>query len=1545
MNEAAESSMIAVVGLAGRFPGADSPEELWCNLRSGVEAVSFFSPEELLASGVAPDLCTHPRYVPARGTLRDVRSWDAAFFGFSPREAELLDPQQRLFLECAWEALESAGYDPIRFAGRIGVYAGASTSSYWIHNLRAALDPRDPSSSFQVLISNDKDYLPTRVSFLLDLRGPSVGVQTACSTSLVAVHQACQSLLALECDMALAGGVSISVPDKVGYLFQPEGIMSEDGHNRSFDARGTGSVFGDGVGIVLLKRLEDALVDGDCIHAVIRGSAVNNDGSLKVGYTAPSVDAQSEVVAEALAVARVDPATVTYVEAHGSATPLGDPIEVTALTQAFRLRTQRVGYCALGAVKSNLGHLYTASGVASLIKTVLALRHGEIPPSLNFATPNPAIDFAGSPFFVNTELRQWKAAGGAPRRAGVSSLGIGGTNAHMVLEEAPPPEPSGPARPWQLLPLAARTGTALESATANLARFLREHPEAPLPDIAWTLQTGRRAFAHRRVAVCRSRDEAALLLETLDPAGVFTHEHEPGARLVAFLLPGMGEQYPGMGRELYREEPAFRAAIDRCAEWLRPLLGTDLREALYPAGEEGDADEIGLDLRRLLRRDGGAGAAARLLDDTRFAHPAVFAVEYALATLWKEWGIVPQAMLGHSLGEYVAACLAGVFSLEDALTLVAERARRIAELPGGAMLAVPLSERDLRPLLGDALSLAAVNGPTLSVAAGPVGEIEELERELEGFGIASARLRAAHAFHSSLMQPLTEPLMDLLRSVRLQAPSIPYLSNVTGTWITAVQATDPRYWAEHLCRPVRFEPGLRELLRDPAHLLLEVGPGQSLGSFVRQHPDCGDGRVVLPSLRPAALHEADLPFLLRTLGRLWLAGAEVDWAGFHAHERRRRVPLPTYPFERQTYWIEARRSQERTGTPRDLDDLERKSDPADWFYLPVWRETAVRRAAAVDRDGGWLLFVDELGLGSRLAGELRRQGARVITVAAGDRFAATGQETYEVAPGRREDYDQLLAALRSAGRLPGRIVHLWHVTGERPLVPAPEAGFASLLLLVQALVDHGDVRADLAVISDGLQSVTGAEILQPEKALLLGPCIVAPLESPGLTCRSIDLTLSSGTPDALLASLLAELTGDAVEQQVGLRGGRRWVRAFEPVRLNAEEAGRAPLRDGGVYLITGGLGGLGLALAEDLARTCRARLALLGRSGAPEGSPAAQRVQALRARGTEVLVLRADVADEAAVRAAVAETLGHFGALHGVVHAAGLPGAGLIQRKTLEEAAAVLAPKVRGILALERALEGVDLDFLALFSSITAWSGGGPGQVDYCAASAFLDAFARSRSAAGRPVVSIDWGEWRWDAWGGSLAALEPELAELFRENRRKYGIAFDEGTEAFRRILGRGLSQVLVVTQDLDGFLALSRTFTAARVLERIEKGRAAKPIHPRPALGTSYIAPRNAEERRMAALWEEMLGIDRVGIHDNFFDLGGNSLLGISLISRLQKEFQAEVARHVLYEAPTVALLVERISGGGGTALDEWRDRGEKRRSRPRQPRWDTPVREELS
>ena len=893
MNDEQPLEGIAIVGMAGRFPGAESVEEFWANLVAGRESISFFNDDELASSGLdAAELKRRGQYVAARGVLKDADCFDAAFFGVNPKEAEVMDPQQRVFLEACWGALERTGYAPDKMAGAVGVFAGASSNTYVHHALEPRPELMELVGSEMVMFGNDKDYLTTRVAYKLGLKGPALNVATACSTSLVAVGQACQSLLMFQCDVALAGGVSVRVPQQRGYYYDEGNIGSPDGHTRTFDAKAEGTTFSNGVGVVVLKRLEDAVKDGDQIYAVIKGVGLNNDGSQRVSFGAPGVEGQSEAVAMAQALASVDPETITYVEAHGTATPLGDPIEVAGLTKAFRMGTQAKQFCAIGSVKSNIGHLDAAAGVAGLIKTALALHNKIIPASLHFTKPNPKLEIEKTPFYVNASLQEWRSKGDAPRRAGISSFGSGGTNAHLVLEEAPVTELSGPSRPWQLLMLSAKTADALERATQNLSEHLKtiaarnEGPQqlSELADAAFTLQTGRSEFPHRRVMACADAAEGALSLEAKDPKRVFTYHQKLVDPPVVFMFPGQGAQYAGMGAELYRTEPTFRAEVDRCAELLKPELRADIREVMFPA-------------------EGANKKSDELLKQTRFTQPALFVIEYALAKLWMSWGIKPSAMIGHSVGEYVAGCLAGVFTLDDALTLIARRAALVQAQQGGAMLAIRLPEKEVLALLNPQLAIAAINSPNLCVVSGSNEAIAELEEELAKKKIAARRLQTSHAFHSPMMEPVLAPFTELLRKIKFGEPQIPYVSNVTAKWITPAEAKSPEYWAGHVRQTVRFADGVAELMKDSKHVLLEVGPGQTLSTLARQHPSKANEQTVLASL--AMTGEQEPHGLLDTLGRLWMNGVSVDWKQFYADERRRRAVLPTYPFERKRYWPES----------------------------------------------------------------------------------------------------------------------------------------------------------------------------------------------------------------------------------------------------------------------------------------------------------------------------------------------------------------------------------------------------------------------------------------------------------------------------------------------------------------------------------------------------------------------------------------------------------------------------------------------------------------
>jgi acyl transferase domain-containing protein len=1363
---------VAVIGLAVRFPGADSPEALWRNLRDGVESIRLLTEEELLAAGVSRKKLSRPNFVRAWGDLPDIDRFDAAFFGINPLDAAVMDPQHRAFLEVAWEALEDAGGAADGSDASIGVFAGSGMNAYMAYNLLSRPELVASRGEFAIRTNgNDMDFLTTRASYLLDLRGPAVSIQTACSTSLVAVHFACQSLIGGECDVALAGGVTIALPQLRGYLHREGDILSPDGHCRAFDASAAGTVFGSGVGLVVLKPLNDAVRDGNRVRAVIRGSAINNDGASKVGYTAPSVPGQAAVVAEALEVADAAADSISYVEAHGTGTAIGDPIEVAGLTKAFRAQTSRRGFCALGSLKTNVGHLDTASGVAGLIKVILSLENRRIPPSLHFESPNPNIDFEASPFYVNSRLTDWTAEG-MPRRAGVSSLGVGGTNAHVIVEEAPELPESGPSRSWQLVTLSAKTRAALDAGSARLSRHIGRHPEQELADVAYTLAVGRRAFGHRRFAVCHDADHAQAALEGREPERLLTSVSPATDPGVFFMFPGGGAQYANMGLGVYRDEPRFREFVDECLEILRTSCSNDVGAFLL-----GD--------------DGIGGGPAHMLEEPSKALPALFTIEHSLARLWQSWGVEPAAMIGHSLGEYAAACLAGVFTLRDALALVTERGRLMETLSDGAMLSIPLTEREAEGHLPEGLSLAAINAPSLCVASGAAHLIEQLERSLSAAGVEASRLHIAVAAHSALVEPILGDMRRLLSRLALAAPRIPFVSNVTGTWITEQEARDPEYWVRHLRSPVRFSDGLKTLLGDEARALLEVGPGRTLTALARQHTRT-DGTPVaaLQSMRHPRDERPDMACLLDTVGRLWLAGARIDWKSFYGRERRRPVSLPTYAFQRERYWIDP-------GQPHDSaveagDAEERRQDLADWFYVPVWKETPpVTNGSVRGEAGTWLVFDDPGGVGSRLA---RRLGKSAVVVQAGSEFRKISDDTYAIAPGRPEDYVRLLKDLAKSARVPRRIAHLWNLTPE----PDVDAAFHSLVHLAQALGEEDLAHpVHIGVVSSEMQQVSCEPHVAPAKALLLGPCKVIPREFQNLTCSSIDvdvLPAEGPEEDRLLGQLLAELSSPSRDDVVAYRGRRRWVLSYEPLRLEAGSSSDCLLRQRGTYLITGGLGELALAAAVPLAETWKANLVLVGRAPLDGTSRSMSAVRSLEARGATVLVFSADVTDLDAMRNVVRRTVERFGGIDGVIHAAGVLADGAIQTKTRETAAKVLAPKVKGTLVLDEVLEDVRSrdpgkpDFVALFSSITAVVGIA-GQVDHAAANAFLDAFARRQAASGGPhTVSINWGPWQ-EIGQAAKGATHPLIDDCTSDpaGRRTYTrrLSADEWLLAEHRVKG----------------------------------------------------------------------------------------------------------------------------------------------------------------
>jgi acyl transferase domain-containing protein/acyl carrier protein len=1418
---------IAVIGMAGRFPNAVDTRSFWENLKNGIEGIAFFSEDELSQEGYSSPLLENAPYVRAKGVMEGIEYFDAVFFDYSSREAELMDPQMRIFHELCWEAMEDAGYAPTVFKGLVGLYAGAAHNHHWIGLSAFSGKTRDLGqwASDQLV---DKGYLTMRVSYKLNLKGPSYTMYTACSTSLAAVHLGCQAILNGECDMALTGGITITLPNKIAYLYQEGMILSPDGHCRAFDVEAGGTVAGNGAGVVLLKRLEDSLADNDHIYAVIKGSALNNDGFRKSGFTAPSVEGQVEAIRTAQKVAGVQPESISYIETHGTGTTIGDPIEVEALTIAFN--TPKKNFCALGAVKSNIGHLDAAAGIAGFIKTVLALVHRQIPPSMHYNRPNPQIDFANSPFYVNTQLKEWKSET-YPLRAGVSSFGIGGTNAHVILEESPRDHFSpagsrkqGEGRKFSLVLLSAKKESTLQQITVNLVNYMKEkstNPGQNLADIAYTLQVGREAFKYRKALTAADMEEAIQLLsDAADPSSPGTAQVREGSARdktrPVFMFSGQGAQYVNMGRDIYETERVFREEMDRCFEILKPLMDCDIKEILYPRPgcRGGVQDPPGPGNSPLERGAPQGRGVSSDINQTQITQPLIFAFEYAMAKLLVQWGIEPYAMIGHSIGEYAAACLSGVFSLEDALKLVALRGKLMQQMPPGAMLSVTLPEEELMPILQQHphLSLAAVNAPSLCVVSGQEQAVDAIENQLRQQGSQCRRLHTSHAFHSQMMDPMLKPYQQAVNQISLKKPCLPFISNLSARWISIEQAQSPAYWVEHVRQTVRFRDGLTPLLEDPHTIFIEMGPGRGLATFVQKHHRKKDEHIIINLVKHPKEDSPDNYYLVNKIGRLWLYGVAIDWQGFYADEQRQRVSLPTYPFERKLYQLEGdpRLFSGEVGVKTEatwLTDIKKKPDPAEWLYVPSWKRTP---DPAPEPEPGnpedWLIFTDrpdgENGTtGSYLLERLKqaRPRDRFTRVETGTGFGTISPGNsdliFTVNPRQENDYQALIAELEKQQRLPRRIIHLWNLspgnTGKQEQEWAENyemyeyRGFYSLIYLAKAIGGEGiGETIKIIVVTDNMQEVSGEETLCPPKAMVMGPVRVIPLETPNLHCRSIDVLLppaGSRQEKTLVERLALEFMAETPDSVIAYRHHYRWVQSFEPLppASSPTAAGeKVPLlKDGGVYLITGGLGGIGLELTRHLAKKVKAKFILLSRTALPQREEwqnwldnhnytdkTSSRIRKIRelealAAGTEIMAASADVCDYQQVQTVIDRAEKKWGKINGVIHAAGIPGGGMVQLKTPGIAEKVLAPKVQGTLVLDKILTGHPLDFFVLFSSINSIV---PmfGQVDYFSANAFLDAFSHYKNSQDT-IVCLDIN---WDTWQGVGMAVE--AAQQWRDRR-----------------------------------------------------------------------------------------------------------------------------------------------------------------------------------
>lgn len=1400
MSRKYEGLEIAIIGMSAQFPDSDSFRHFWQNLTDGKEMLKEFTKEELLQRGVPASEVENEFFVNREGVVNNKDCFDNAFFDYTPHEAAMMDPQIRLMHENCWRALEDAGYASATENVKIGLFAGASDNETWRAYLYTAGDSAvDPL--FKTNISRP-GFMCTLVSHKLNLRGPSIFVDTACSTSLAAVHLACRSLLTKECTLALAGGVTINTHLSKGYVYQKEGIKSIDGHTRAFDANASGTGGGEGIGMVVLKRLNEAIRDRDHIYAIIKSTAANNDGSNKVGYTAPSVKGQSDCIKMAHKLGGVEPESISYIETHGTATRLGDVVEIRALNEAFK-KNGGINTCAIGSVKTNIGHLDRAAGIAGVIKTALSIYNKQIPASLFFDGPNPEIDFADGPFYVNARSTPWN---NKLLRAGISSFGIGGTNVHAILEEPPYAEAGDAGREFKLLAISARTENSLINYINELKEFVLKNPQLDLADMSYTLLAGRKHFEYRKSIEFKDREELLNILNSGRLKENITKSRIKGNSIV-FMFSGLGTQYAGMCSELYENEQLFKQELDNCFGLVKTITGIELKASNEEAMFQFDIGQY-----------------------------LIFAIEYALAKMLMHWGVKPAAMIGYSFGEYVAACIAGVFSLEDAIKIIHKRGELIKALPQGGLLSVPLTAKELQPLLSDDISLAIDNGSSC-VVSGAEAAIVSFEKKIMENRLMCLRIRSAHALHSHEMEPVLNEFEQYLSTIKLNVPEIPYISNVTGDWIKVNEPVDPKYWGRHLRHTVQFSKGVEKLVEKDKLIYIEIGPGNEISTLVNRYLETkSDSTRAINIIRPSGSKSTDSKYLLNKLGKLWSMGVSIDWNLYYSTQKRRRVSLPTYSFEHTRYLAEINPFAGLT----ELSVNQKKEKLTDWFYQIVWKQSLWLPGRKISyKEKTVLVFAEHAGLADQLKTYLSEQGANVI-------FAT--------------DPESIFADLYAAGNVPEYVFHCLCFDG----ADHHARGYESLLAITRGFNAYfANHSLQINVIGNGWYNLLGNETIVPAKSTALGALKVIAQELPHINCRAIEVT--DVTP-----VLLSELSYDSTDKEVAIRGSKRYIKDFEKVSFEAPKA--ASFKHKGTYLITGANGGMGRTFSQYLTEHYNANLVLIGRSAAP-------------ADLINSIYIQSDISDADKITEGIQLAEQQFGAINGIIHTAGLADHyGLILRRSREDDNKILSPKVQGTQVLQDIFKNKPLDFFVNCSSLAATLG--PiGHVAYTAGNLYQDACAEANNTA-YPVISIQWTNMK--EVGMSMPAVQ-HMSPAEQEEIFKLSISPADAIQILEAALYLKIPTPVISTTDLKELIR--KGAPNARDVESFLENEIAEKKE-RPDLSSDYIEPASATEIKLANLFANYFGISKIGIEDDFFELGGDSLKAMVLLRRIAKEFNTDIS-----------------------------------------------------
>ncbi|HET9866803.1 MAG TPA: beta-ketoacyl synthase N-terminal-like domain-containing protein [Nitrospira sp.] len=1506
MNDSPETAVehIAIIGMAGRFPSAGNVDEFWERVRRGEDCISHYSREEMIDAGYPADLVDSSYFVPAHGELADADKFDAEFFGYTAREAEVIDPQHRILLECAVTAMEDAGVVPGGHE-RIGVVAGQNLSTYFLRNILWRTDLIATMGTHQVVLGNDKDYLSTRLAYKLNLNGPCYTLQTGCSTSLVAVHYAVQDLLTYNADVMLAGGVTVNSPIKSGYTYVSDGINSPDGRCRAFDHAANGTVGGDGVALVVLKRLEDAQADRNHIHAVILGSAVNNDGATKLGFTAPSVSGQAECIAEAIRVADIDPETVGFVEGHGTATSLGDPVEIKGLTRAYRKFTAAQGYCGLGSVKSNIGHLDSAAGVAGLIKAVQAVKAAEVPATVNFVQPNPATELDSSPFYVSAETVPWPRRL-TPRRAGVSSLGLGGTNVHVIIQQAPmaSPSPDDDGGP-QLLTLSAKTPSALNRSLANLRAYLSDDPHVPLADVAWTLQSGRMAYPIRYAIAAEDHADAMAQLRDI-PDGA-TKSVDDVTPPLAFVIPGHGTYAPGLAAGLYRRHAAFTDAVDTCIAAAEPLELGELKRALQdPSHTE---------------------------PTVREACAAVFTLAYALAQTLRSFGLEPDIMAGHSLGEYAAACLSDVLSPHDAMYLVDVRARLWTQEANGGLTAVfapqaDVAERLAMLQLDDQIGFAAVNGPASVVVSGSADALDQFECALRDDNTKHERLNSRVAPHSPLLDRVLDNFRRHVETVTLKPPTRPYISGLTGETATSSLLCDPNYWVSHFRETIRFDRVI-DTMRNSKAVIVEVGPGRHLSSIIRQQ------RSGLEVMTSAANEAPTMKSLLQLVGALWQTGIAPDWGQLHRSPRT-TVRLSTYPFDRDVYWLGEQSQDDEKPAPQ-LSPPNFHGDNTGWTLEPIWSRSH-HSGQHASREGKHVLIIGSTEATATLAAQLRRLEHRVTLVLPGQTYQRTQSNCF-TSPLTSEGMMRLLDDMRASDDPPDTIVHamalesLQRVTTEQTSTITPTDLESSQRRTVMSVVNLVRVLENassgnsirLVIASDRAVDVTGVEPIRLENVPLTGAAVVLAQEYPQLRIQIIDQHWNGS--DIAARRLAAECVFDEPSggPVICYRGRHRWEQSYLACRLAEAQTDRAvnsasdgvagtSIRYGGRYVIDGGLDALGADIAAFLVEQFNASIVVFEPetfpsadrfdewlATRPDNDPISERIRRLRnlRRSGAVIHVTSLTSGLSGMSDALA-TASNLGlAVNGIFHTAGFEQElNHILVRDVDMAAWQEFARARAhpLLALIETVQHLDdLDFVSVLTPISSQLGG-LGRLLSAATGRLLGELTRQANRKSRTRwiwADIDDGKFDVTSTTGSTdGAIAPPFSST------------DLGRFLVAALQTSATDHVVLSSEPWPERIAywLGRESIASTRPNNAT-------LHPRPTMPTPFVAPRNDLEDAVADEWQSMLGVGPIGVDDDFFALGGHSLMATQLVANLRQRLRVDVAIRDLFEGPTIAELASHI------------------------------------